>query len=266
MPFTSDESFPFPSVVSSKSPFPSYFFAMTNNVYSISELRKKVEQFNTINVSYLANNIMNNAEMMYLQNDKISIEKSIKKYNKCIEESYLEIRNDGDLRRYFALIHYEVQKEIQDQGIYALVRQEALSEDFIQRELKNTIINKCCQLGLETVRIDREVALQDNKRTDLLIRYGFCNPIMVELKLLHNNEIQNEKQRKAYKSKFVQYTKATNACLSVFWVFDVHKNDNDVAGFNDLKAEYNDLDNTMVLLTDCKCSSTIETGLSKNKQ
>ena len=189
-----------------------HFFAVTNDVYSISELRKKVEQFNTKNISYLPNNIMNNAEMMYLKNDRISIEKSIRKYNKCIEESYLEIRNNGDLRRYFTLIHYEVQKEIQDQGIYALVRQETLSEDFIQRELKNTIINKCCQLGLETVQVDREVALQDNKRTDLLIRYGLCNPIMVELKLLHNNEIQNKEQRKAYKSKFVQYTKATNAC------------------------------------------------------
>lgn len=242
------------------------FFAVTNDIYSISELRKKVEQFNTINVSYLANSIMNNAEMMYLRNDKIPIEKSIKKYNKCIEESYLEIRNDGDLRRYFTLIHDEVQKEIQDQGIYALVRQEALSEDFIQRELKNTILNKCCQLGLETVRIDREVALQDNKRTDFLIRYGFCNPIMVELKLLHNKEIRNKEQRKAYKSKFVQYTKATNACLSVFWVFNVHKKGSNVARFNDLKAEYIDLDNTMVLLTDCKCSSSIETGLSKTNQ
>lgn len=242
-----------------------HFFAATNDVYSFSELRKKVEQFNTRNVSYLANSIMNNAEMMYLQNDRIPIEKSIRKYNKCIEESHLEIRNDGDLRRYFTLIHYEVKKEIQDQGIYALVRQEALSEDFIQRELKNTIINKCCQLGLETVRVDREVALQDNKRTDLLIRYGLCNPIMVELKLLHNNEIQNNEQRKTYKSKFVQYTKATNACLSVFWVFDIHKDGSNVDRFDDLKAEYKDLDNTLVLLTDCKCSCGIETGLSKNK-
>lgn len=48
-------------------------------------------------------------------------------------------------------------------------------------------------MGLETIRVDREVALQDNKRTDLLIRYGLCNPIMVELKLLHNNEIQQDK-------------------------------------------------------------------------
>ena len=243
-----------------------HFFAETNDVHSIVELRKKVEQFNTKNISYLPNNIMNNAEMMYLQNDRIPIEKSIRKYNKCVEESHLEIRNDGDLRRYFTLIKYEVQKEIQDQGIYALVRQETLSEDFIQRELKNTIINKCCQLGLETVRVDREVALQDNKRTDLLIRYGFCNPIMVELKLLHNKEIQNKKQRQEYKSKFVQYTKATNACLSVFWVFNVHKRGSNVARFNDLKAEYKDLDNTMILLTDCKCSSGFETGLSKKKQ
>ncbi|MBR5651877.1 MAG: ATP-binding protein [Bacteroidales bacterium] len=242
-----------------------HFFAVTNGVHSIVELRKKVEQFNTKNISYLPNNIMNNAEMMYLKNDRISIEKSIRKYNKCIEESYLEIRNNGDLRRYFTLIHYEVQKEIQDQGIYALVRQETLSEDFIQRELKNTIINKCCQLGLETVRVDREVALQDNKRTDLLIRYGLCNPIMVELKLLHNKEIQNKKQRQEYKSKLVQYTKATNACLSVFWVFNVHKRGSNEARFNDLKAEYKDLDNTMVLLTDCKCSCGIETGLPKIK-
>ena len=243
-----------------------HFFAVTNDVYSFFKLRKKVEQFNIINVSYLANNIMNNAEMLYLQNDRIPIEKSIRKYNKCVEESHLEIRNDGDLRRYFTLIYYEVQKEIQDQGIYALVRQDDLSEDFIQRELKNTILNKCCQLGLETVRIDREVALQDNKRTDFLIRYGFCNPIMVELKLLHNKEIRNKEQRKAYKSKFVQYTKATNACLSVFWVFNVHKKGSNVARFNDLIAEYKDLDNTMVLLTDCKCSSSIETGLSKTNQ
>lgn len=241
------------------------YFVTSNDAYSISELRKKVELFNTASVSYLANSIMNNAEMTYLKNEKIPIGKSIKKYNKCIEDSHLEIRNNSDLRRYFALIHYEVQKEIQDQGIYALVRQETLSEDFIQRELKNTIINKCCQMGLETIQIDREVTLQDNKRTDLLIRYGLCNPIMIELKLLHNAEIQNKKQRQAYKSKFVKYTKATNACLSVFWVFNTYQKGSNTTSFRDMETEYQDLNNTVVLLTDCKCSSGIETGISKNK-
>lgn len=241
------------------------FFLNTDNGY-IPELRKKVEAFNAKNVSFLANDIMNNAEMIFLKKEKISIDKAIKMYNKCIDESHLEIRNDGDLRRYFTYIHSEVQKEIQDQGIYSLISRDVLSEDFIQRELKNTIVNKCCKLGLNAIQIDREVALQDNKRTDLLIRYGFCNPIMVELKLLHNDEIQNERKRHEYKKKFIKYTNATNACLSVFWVFNVHNDRSDATKFKNLEEEYKDLDNTRVLLTDCKCSSGIDTGISKNKQ
>ena len=241
------------------------FFVTTDNGYYISELRKKVEMSNATKRSFLANNIMTNAEMLFIKKEKISIDKAIKQYNKCIEESHLDIRNDGDLRRYFTQIHCEVQKEIQDQGIYALVRQEFLSEDFIQRELKNTIINKCCQMGLEAVQIDREVTLQDNKRTDFLIRYGLCSSIMVELKLLHNDEIQDESERHEYKKKFIKYKNATNACLSVFWVFNVHKDRSDTTKFEKLKEEYKDIDNALVLLTDCKCSSGIDTGMPKQK-
>lgn len=237
------------------------FFVNTNKITYISELRKRVEAFNTTNMSYLAYNIMNNAESIFLENERTTISKAIKLYNRCIDEFYLQIRNNGDLRRYFSKIQYEVQKEIQDQGIYALVRQQSLSEDYIQRELKNTIINKCCQMGLETIQVDREVALQDNKRTDFLIRYGLCDPIMIELKLLNNQEIKNKEERQRYKKKFVQYTNATNACLSVFWVFDVHKGGS-IEDFEYLKAEYRDLNNTLVLLTDCRCSSGIETGIS----
>ena len=240
-----------------------HFFVDLNKIYYISMLREKVKELNNNNVSYLATNIMNNAEMLFLKNEKVNIGNAIKQYNKCIDESHLSIRNDGDLRRYFDLIYYEVQKEIQDQGIYALVRQDTLSEDFIQRELKNTIINKCCQMGLETVRVDREVSLYDNKRTDILIRYGMCNPIMIELKLLHNNEIQQNSKRHKYKEKFIQYINATNPCLAVFWVFNVHKGGNP-SKFDELKEEYKDIPHTSVLLTDCECSSGIETGMPKN--
>jgi len=238
------------------------FFVNTDEITYILELRKKVEAFNAKNMSYLAYYIMNNAENIFLRNERTTISKAIKLYNKCIDESYLQIRNNGDLRRYFSRIQYEIQKEIQDQGIYALVRQQSLSEDFIQRELKNTIINKCCQMGLEAIQVDREVALQDNKRTDLLIRYGLCDPIMIELKLLHNTEIRGKKRRLEYKNKFIQYTNATNASLSVFWVFDVHKGGS-IKDFEDLKVEYKDIDKALILLTDCKCSSGIETGVQK---
>lgn len=120
-------------------------------------------------------------------------------------------------------------------------------------------------MGLETVRVDREVTLQDNKRTDFLIRYGLCNPIMVELKLLHNKEIQEDNERQEYKNKFIQYTNATGARLSVFWIFDVHREGSNRSKFDALKAEYTDLSHTLVLLTDCKCSSGIETGYKKAK-
>jgi hypothetical protein len=106
------------------------FFINTDNEYNILKLRKKVERFNAINISFLANNIMTNSEMMFLKKEKISVDKAIKLYNKCIEESHLEIRNDADLKRYFTQIHSEVQKEIQDQGIYSLVSQNVLNEDF----------------------------------------------------------------------------------------------------------------------------------------
>lgn len=102
-------------------------------------------------------------------------------------------------------------------------------------------------MGLTNVRVDREVALQDNKRTDFLIWYGMCNPIMIELKLLHNKEIQRTKERHAYKMKFEQYSKATNACLSVFWVFDVGRGGNQNV-FEDLKAEYLGLPYTTLLI------------------
>ena len=99
-----------------------------------------------------------------------------------------------------------------------------------------------------------------------IIRYGFCNPIMVELKLLHNDEIQDKNKRHEYKKKFIKYKNATNACLSVFWVFNVHKDRSDTTKFKNLEEEYKDLDNTRVLLTDCKCSSGIDTGKSINKR
>lgn len=156
--------------------------------------------------------------------------------------------------------------EIQDEGIYSIVRQEYLNEDFIQRELKNTIINKCCQMGLTNVRIDREVAKQDNKRTDFLVRYGLCAPIMIELKLLHNEEIQKQSKRSEYKKKFIAYSKATKACFSIFWVFDIKRGNSNRENFTALKNEYKDLEHTCVWLTDCKCSSGIDTGISKSNR
>ena len=241
-----------------------YFINMKKLNY-IQKLRILVEKHCEGVADNNAYNIMNHYELVFLNSERGNIDASVKKYNACITNAYLPIRNDADFRNYFATIALEVQKEIQDQGIYSLVNSQALSEDFIQRELKNTIINMCSQLGLTNVRVDREVALQDNKRTDFLIWYGMCNPIMIELKLLHNKEIQSTKERQAYKMKFEKYAKATNACLSVFWVFDVGRGGKQNI-FEALKDEYRGLPFTTCLLTKCKCSSGRDTGAIVKKQ
>lgn len=241
------------------------YFVNMKKIHFIQELRTLVERHCDGFPDYNAYNIMNHYELVFMNSDRSSVDASVKKYNTCITNAYLPIRNDADFRNYFTTIALEVQKEIQDQGIYSLVNSKALSEDFIQRELKNTIINKCSQLGLTNVRVDREVALQDNKRTDFLIWYGMCNPIMIELKLLHNKEIQSTKERQTYKMKFEKYSKATNACLSVFWVFDVGRGGKQNI-FEVLKDEYRGLPFTTCLLTKCKCSSGRDTGAIVKKQ
>lgn len=235
-----------------------FYFISTGSLSDLKHLRKLIEKSDGNTIPFYISELMNQSEFLFLNQNKTSISKALHLYNKCLEETYLEIRNDGDLCRYFDKIYYEVQREIQDVGIYSLLQSKDLSEDFIQRELKNTIINVGCKMGLH-LRLDREVTLQDNKRTDLLLWYGMCKPIMIELKLLNNKEIQNLDDRKEYKNKFIQYIEATQPCISVFWVFDVHKERSNPDRFKDLQTEYLDLSNTRVILTDCKCRTTKKT-------
>lgn len=235
-----------------------FFFISTGSLSDLKHLRKMIENTDEHNIPFYISELMNQSEILFLNQNKTPISKALHIYNRCIDETYLEIRNDGDLIRYFDGIFLEVQREIQDVGIYSLLQSNDLTEDFIQRELKNTIINIGCKKGLY-LRIDREVALQDNKRTDILLWYGMCKPIMIELKLLNNPEIQRQEERQEYKKKFIQYIEATQPCLSVFWVFDVHRERSNPDKFKDLKTEYLDLSNTRVVLTDCKCRSKKKT-------
>lgn len=231
-----------------------YFFFISNGTISdLHQLRRIIDLTLGNDVKYFISELMNLAEIQFMNQNNLPITQSIHIYNKCLEEAYLPVRNDGDLRRYFEKIVNEVQREIQDVGIYSLLQSKDINEDFIQRELKNTIVNVGCKMGLE-LRLDREVTLQDNKRTDILLWYGMCRPILIELKLLNNSEIQNIKKRHEYKDKFIQYVNATRPCMSIFWVFDVHKEKSDRKKFEDLQTEYMDMTNTRVVLTDCKCS------------
>lgn len=235
-----------------------FLFISTGSISDLKHLREIIEKTARNTIPFYISELMNHSEILFLNQNRTPVSNALNIYNRCVEEKYLNIRNDGDLIRYFDKIFLAVQREIQDVGIYSLLQSKDLSEDFIQRELKNTIINVGCQMGLE-LRLDREVTLQDNKRTDLLLWYGMCKPIMIELKLLNNSEIQNDKERHEYKNKFIQYIEATQPCLSVFWVFDVQRERSNHKKFEDLRTEYFDLPLTRVELTECKCRAKKKT-------
>lgn len=80
------------------------YFINLGNLFYIKELRYKIENNTNISGYWLPYYIMNNAEKNFLKRDERTIDKSIKLYNKCIEETYLPIRNEDDLRRYFNLL------------------------------------------------------------------------------------------------------------------------------------------------------------------
>lgn len=230
-----------------------FFYLSTGSLNDFHILRKMVYSISEETIPSYIFDLMNQAELNFMKQNSVPIMKALHLYNHSLQHPYLEIRNDGDLCRYFDKILLEVQREIQDVGIYSIFQPENINEDFIQRTLKNTIISVGLKLGLE-LRLDREVTLQDNKRTDILLWCGLCNPIMIELKLLNNPEIQGKSNRIKYKKKFIQYMEATRPCMAVYWVFNVNKPNSNPAKFLELESEYSNLPQTRVILTDCKCS------------
>lgn len=229
-------------------------FVVHNYTSGFNKLRSLYNEQNDEKIRFYTLNVLNNAERQLLNKNSLSnIVNSVMLYNECINTKYLPIRNDFDFITLVLQVIDKVDSAIQNEGLYSVINN--INEDLIQKTLKNNIVTQLSKIGIKDITVDREVTLYDNKRTDILIKYGICRPIMIELKLLNNPEIVNEQKRQEYKTKFIQYAKGTNACFSIFWVFDTQstrKWDN----FYKLRSEYENLNDTTVIITDCKCSST----------
>ena len=98
--------------------------------------------------------------------------------------------------------------------------------------------------------IAREVESLDGKKYDYLISYGLFGPIVVELKLMNNKEIQRPSERKSYKEKLKKYLRANNG-LGVYAVFDVKNNASELKHYKKMLTEYNDIDGLTVLSLNC---------------
>lgn len=205
-------------------------------------------------VKFLLLPSLQNMTNAFLANSKQeSIHKSLSKLNEVQTKSYAEAQNEFEFVCIVRKAIESVNSIIEDEGYYYEMNNPVLEEQ-IQKAVKIMLEKELMKLGISDVIVIREAELYDKKRIDLLIRCAFLPPVIVELKRLQNNEIQNENMMKEYKAKFLQYYNATHACYSWYWVFNVksEEKNNHVNKFYEMKDYYQDISEKVdFVLTDC---------------
>lgn len=156
-----------------------------------------------------------------------NISEAITKYNEMREHDDKKIRNSADLFRHVQdAFDTDLRRWIEGEGAYDILsrkingdgRQEY--EKLIHKTLKTQVENVLLKRGFQ-VKVLRESQLLDDKRTDLLVWYGFAGPIVVEVKLTSNNDIQGTKvgESESYTS-MDRYMQGYGAAHGIFMVID----------------------------------------------
>lgn len=178
-----------------------------------------------------------------------SISECIQKYNQIKQKTYKKISYPEQLlQMVLDIVDTDIERWVHSEGAYQFInylqmrdKEKKQQEDLIQKTLKTQLEVAFLRRGLRPneTNIRREEHLLDNKRTDFLISYGFVQPIMIEIKLLDNNEITNEKERTKYKQKFIQYIEGTKSKYGIYLIFRT-KNERE-PNLDDRIREHNEL-------------------------
>lgn len=154
------------------------------------------------------------------------IAEAIRRYNIAREYDDKRISTSADLFRHLHdAIDTDLRQWIEGEGAYELILTgkvyEAKKQEYeklIQKTLKAQIENVMLKRGFQ-VDLLREPDLLDDKRVDLLIRYGFVGPIVVEVKLTSNSDIKAKDvaASKSYKS-MEQYIQGYGSSHGIFLI------------------------------------------------
>ncbi|WP_316840070.1 hypothetical protein [Pedobacter gandavensis] len=191
-----------------------------------------------------------------------NISEAIKQYNQIKAKSYLPVYNDADLQLIVSqsfdglkdFVTYEgYGRNAQQLSGKKIGKSKLFNEDILQKTFKLFLEKHLLSRGIRQTDIYREVQLYDDKRLDILIKYGFIGPIMAELKLLSNDEITDDAKRTAYKPKLIQYMKATNSKYGFYLIFKTADDPNGkhMASYTKLVSEYADIPGLEFKLIDC---------------
>lgn len=134
---------------------------------------------------------------------------AIRKYNVAREYDDKRIVTSADLAKHLQdALDTDLRQWIEGEGAYELIlagkvydskkqEYEKLIQKTITTQIKYAMLKRNIQ-----VTILREPQLDDDKRVDMLIRYGFIGPLVLEVKLTSNSDIKVTKvnESKSYKS------------------------------------------------------------------
>ncbi len=192
-----------------------------------------------------------------------TIAEAIAKYNNAREYSDKKIRNSEDLYRQVQdALETDLRRWIEGEGAYDLILGRKVPgerreyEKLIQKTLKTQIENILLKRGFQ-VEIIREAQLLNDKRTDFLVRYGFAGPIVIEVKLTSNKDIQSLKieiieKSESYTTMRDEYMEGYGASHGVFLVI----NNTDAKNLPQVKEAFQKIKNVSVVSFDCYNSPT----------
>jgi hypothetical protein len=157
-----------------------------------------------------------------------NIAEAISQYNRARHHDNKKILNSEDLHYQLKdVIETDLTRWIQAEGAYDLLLTGRVYrskiqqyEKLVQKTLKSQIENILLKRGFQ-IEVVREPQLLDDKRTDLLVRYGFAGPIVIEVKLSSNSDMKMSKPEQS--PSFVsmkQYMKGYGASHGIFLIVD----------------------------------------------
>jgi hypothetical protein len=199
-----------------------------------------------------------------------NISEAITKYNDARSHDNKNILSSSDLFRHLQdAMETDLRRWIEGEGAYDLILTSKVYkakiqeyEKLIQKTLKTQIENILLKRGFQ-VEVLREPQLYDEKRTDFLVRYGFAGPVVIEVKLTSNSDIQGSKidTSPSYVS-MKRYMEGFGASHGIFLVID-NKGAKNLA---EIQKAFEKIQNVWVKSFECYRDHSIRAQRKKRKK
>jgi len=199
-----------------------------------------------------------------------NISEAIRKYNEAKTYNDKKIQNSADLFGHLQnAIEVDLKQWVEGEGAYNIIVSEkkykgnAEYEKLIQKTI-NTQLRYILMKRDFRVDITREEQLLDDKRTDLIVRYGFVGPIVLEIKLASNSDIKSTKVEKT--DSYItmgRYMSGYGASHGIFLIIDNTGKKNHVKRAKDTFAK---ISNVWPVSLDCHTVALLALSKKKTKK